>query len=98
MAMNWSNERKTDLGSNTLGRRNPVRWAIASIVILAVFLVLGGQVLLRAQVRGSDDGRFCILPGIFRALSDHYLVGTGFGTFQWIFPAYRDPGCGIWGV
>ncbi|KAA0680783.1 1,4-beta-xylanase [Neorhizobium sp. P12A] len=98
MAMNWSSERETGFGNTALGRRSIVRWAIASIVILAVFLVLSGQVLMRAQVRGSDDARFCILPGIFRALSEHYLVGTGFGTFQWIFPAYRDPDCGIWGV
>jgi hypothetical protein len=99
MAMNWNRERKTVFGNSSLiRRRNILRWAIASVVVLIVFLLLSGQVFLRAEVRGSDDARFCILPGIFRALSQHYMLGTGFGTFQWIFPAYRDPDCGIWGV
>jgi hypothetical protein len=82
----------------SLAYRNLVWGALAVVGVLVLFLMLSGQVLLRAEIRGSDDGRFCILPGILQALSQHYLAGTGFGTFQWIFPAYRNPDCGIWGV
>jgi hypothetical protein len=99
MTMNWSRNRRSGFGGDMLrSRRNIIRWAIASIVVLALLLIFGGQVFLRAEVRGSDDGRFCIYPSILEALSQHYWVGTGFGTFRWIFPAYRNPSCGIWGI
>ena len=66
------------------------------VVLLAVF---AGQAILRAKERRlEDDQRFCMLPGIWRAISDHWLTGTGLGTFRTVFPAYRDPACGILGV
>ncbi|TAY18261.1 O-antigen ligase domain-containing protein [Rhizobium leguminosarum] len=71
--------------------------AIAFVVVLLT--VFAGQAILRAQERRlEDDDRFCILPGIWRAISDHWLTGTGLGTFRTVFSAYRDPACGIFGV
>ncbi|ACS57482.1 O-antigen ligase family protein [Rhizobium leguminosarum] len=71
--------------------------AIAFVVLLLT--VFAGQAILRAQERRlEDDDRFCILPGIWRAVSDHWLTGTGLGTFRTVFSAYRDPACGIFGV
>ncbi|MFS2177440.1 O-antigen ligase family protein [Rhizobium pisi] len=66
------------------------------VVLLALF---AGQAILRAQERRlEDDDRFCILPGIWRAILDHWLTGTGLGTFRTVFSAYRDPACGIFGI
>lgn len=71
--------------------------AIGFVVVLLT--VFAGQAILRAQERRlEDDDRFCILPGIWRAISDHWLTGTGLGTFRTVFSAYRDPACGIFGV
>lgn len=54
------------------------------VVLLAMF---AGQAILRAQERRlEDDDRFCILPGILRAVSDHWLTGTGLEPSGPCFP------------
>ncbi|WP_132528043.1 O-antigen ligase family protein [Rhizobium sp. BK376] len=99
LAANWTRQRATDFGrSTTPGWQKLLSRAVAIAVVLIAFFIFAGQVLLRAQVRGTDDGRFCVLPNILKMLSDHYWIGTGPATFRWMFPAYRDPGCGILGV
>ena len=70
-------------------------------LLLGSFLigsVFAGQALLRAEVQGGDDGRFCIMPGLLRLLSDNWLTGTGLGTFRDVFTPYKNPECGIRGV
>jgi O-antigen ligase len=86
------------------GRPRPrSRWrtlmaVAAGIAVVLLFLLLfAGRMLQRAQVRGEDD-RFCIMPGIFKAIGEFPLTGTGFGTFADVFPAYRDPHCWLIGV
>lgn len=69
-----------------------------ALLIALVFFVFGGQTLYRAEVRGLDDARFCVLPGILAAARDNWPFGTGPGTFSLVFPAYRDPACGLYGV
>ncbi|MBY5570643.1 O-antigen ligase family protein [Rhizobium leguminosarum] len=97
LVLNWS-------GSRRYLRPAP-RWRSLLILLSAIgFVILllmmfAGQAILRAQERRlEDDDRFCILPGIWRAISDHWLTGTGLGTFRTVFSAYRDPACGIFGV
>lgn len=68
------------------------------LVFLVMVAVLGGNVLLRAEVRGSEDPRFCTLPGIVASVKDHFPWGSGLASFQEVFPAYRDPACGVSGV
>lgn len=80
-----------------------IRWRIlrSSIVVLgtvAIGLVFSGRVLLRAEVQGAEDARFCIMPGLLRLAGDNWLTGTGLGTFRMVFPAYRDPSCGLAGT
>ena len=97
LVVNWNGSRRS---------LKPVpRWrstltlisAIAFVVLLLA--VFAGQAILRAQERLlEDDDRFCFLPGIWRAISDHWLTGTGLGTFRTVFSAYRDPACGIFKV
>ncbi len=82
-------------------RRVPsvVRIVVAVVVLALTFLSFSAQAILRAKERELfDDDRLCILPGIWRAVSDHWLTGTGLGTFRTVFASYRDPACGIFGV
>lgn len=68
------------------------------LIFLVIVAVLGGNVLLRAEVRGSEDPRFCTLPGIVASVKDHFPWGAGLASFQEVFPAYRDPACGVFGA
>ncbi|MBX5160064.1 MULTISPECIES: O-antigen ligase family protein [unclassified Rhizobium] len=97
LVINWNGSRRH--------LRPAPRWhsmlkLLSAIVFVVVLLtVFAGQAILRAQERRlEDDDRFCILPGIWRAISDHWLTGTGLGTFRTVFSAYRDPACGIFGI
>ncbi|MFB9950262.1 O-antigen ligase family protein [Rhizobium puerariae] len=70
--------------------------SLAAISLVALFLLfLAGRVLLRAQVQGVNDTRFCVMPGIVRAVIDHLPWGAGLASFESVFPAYRDAACGI---
>lgn len=69
--------------------------AAASAVAATGFLGIAGRALLRAEVQGSEDGRFCVLPGIVSAIVDYLPFGAGLSGFEAVFPAYRDPTCGI---
>ncbi|SFB51014.1 O-antigen ligase like membrane protein [Rhizobium sp. NFR07] len=71
---------------------------IGGLIIILVFLAFGGRVLWRAQVQGGDDGRFCIIPGIWALVRDNFPLGSGLSSFIEVFPAYRDYRCGITGV
>ncbi|MBY3172516.1 O-antigen ligase family protein [Rhizobium laguerreae] len=97
LVLNWN-------GSRRYLRPAP-RWRSLLVLLSAIgFIVLlltvfASQAILRAHERRlEDDDRFCVLPGIWRAISDHWLTGTGLGTFRTVFSAYRDPACGIFGV
>lgn len=69
------------------------------LFILVVFFSLGQRVLLRSQIQDTfEDGRFCVMPGILSAVRDHVVLGTGLSSFSTVFPAYRDPNCGVAGV
>lgn len=75
---------------------------LRSLVLLAaaagVFMILGDRVVMRAQVLGADDPRFCVMPSITKLLSASWPWGTGAGTFADAFAAYRDPACGLSGI
>ncbi|MBD8665454.1 O-antigen ligase family protein [Rhizobium sp. CFBP 8752] len=64
----------------------------------AGFLSFSGRALLRAEVQGASDGRFCIMPGLGSGVSDHFPFGTGLASFETAFTAYRDPDCGVYTV
>ena len=91
------------IASSFSRRRTPrstklMRVGFVLVAILIVGATLSGQVMLRAQVQGSNDIRFCFMPGILQMVRDNWLTGTGFGSFRYAFPAYRDPSCGLEGV
>lgn len=74
---------------------------IASVLIFLtlIFFTLGSRVMLRAEIRDFEkENRFCIIPGILQASSDNWPFGAGIASFREVFPAYRNPDCGIRGV
>lgn len=82
--------------SKPRGRLFAILTAVA--VITAFFFVFTGQVIWRLKAQGVDDARFCVLPGMYRAVTDALPWGTGLASFSEVFPAYRDPLCGIFGT
>lgn len=77
------------------------RWlpAVGAIALVLVFIaIFGGRAILRADQRGTDDGRFCIWSDTMHAISQNWFQGTGFGTFRTVYSAYRTPDCGIGGI
>ncbi len=67
-------------------------------IVLGVALVFAERAAFRAAVQGTEDGRFCVLPGIMALIRANWPVGTGFGTFRDAFSAYRDGSCGLFGI
>jgi len=67
-------------------------YAVAVVTAAGLF---APRVILRGEVQGADDARFCILEGLLAAAHDNWLTGGGFGAFSFIFTPYRDPACGI---
>ncbi|MBV8662611.1 MAG: O-antigen ligase family protein, partial [Hyphomicrobiales bacterium] len=91
----------------TADRRNdaPSPWrgyAIAAtgvLLVIGVFLLFAGRSAYRMTEQGSEDARWCAFGSTIAAIRDNWLLGTGFGAFQDVFPVYRDASCaGIFGV
>lgn len=69
--------------------------ALFAVALVGVVVALfGGLTSLRLQRDGIDVGRLCLYSASLRAFADNWLLGTGFGTFESVFPAYRDASCG----
>ncbi len=78
--------------------RNVLGVASATIVACLLIAILGDRVFVRMLERGLEDSRFCVAPSIFAAGLSNWVFGYGFGSFQSLFPTFRDPACGIVGV
>lgn len=70
--------------------------------LLAAFLlleILGGGVGGRFSLQGlSDEGRMSVYRATRRMIADHPWLGTGLGTFEWVFPAYRTDDISLSGI
>ena len=81
----------------TLGRK--IWQAVTYIVVVLVGVGLfAPRAILRGEIQGADDARFCISGGLLEAARDNWLTGGGFGAFPLIFGPYRDPTCGVQSV
>jgi hypothetical protein len=51
------------------------------------------------EVQGLvDQTRLCVYQSIWLAIEQgRWWLGTGLGTFPDVFPAYRQPACGLYG-
>jgi O-antigen ligase len=70
-------------------------FAIALLACVATGLlllqVLGGNVNTRLDLQGLDDeGRLSVYRSTLRIIADNLWFGTGLGTFEYAFPAYRS--------
>nr|WP_249157939.1 O-antigen ligase family protein [Bradyrhizobium jicamae] len=84
-----------------LNSRRARRWTLGSIVVGAglLLLLLGGQVTERLSEHGlTGGGRWEAYQSTVRMIADHPVVGTGIGTFVFIFPRYRSGDVAIWGI
>jgi len=73
--------------------RGPWRWPVAALTGFGamVMVVFAGAGFL-SRVSGSESelsGRTAIYQGTLEAISQHPLLGTGLGSFQYIFPPYQ---------
>ena len=75
------------------------RWKIlATLGLVAVALLLTSVASHRFDTQGfNDEGRFDVYRATWRMILDHPILGTGFGTFQTVFPLYRGASDSIWG-
>jgi hypothetical protein len=78
------------------------RYAVAAgglIATIGFFALFAGRSSYRMAEQGGDAGRWCAYGSTIDAIRDNWLLGTGFGAFQDVFPVYRDSDCtGIFGV
>jgi O-antigen ligase len=74
--------------------------AAGAAMALLLLETLGSGVSSRFDLdRLADGGRWETYKSTLRIIADHAWVGTGLGTFSFIFPAYRSesvPIVGIW--
>lgn len=71
----------------------------AGALALVLLQFLGGQVEGRIDAQGlADAGRAAAFRSNWRIIADHPWFGTGLGTFEAIFPAYRSSDISIVGI
>ncbi|MGY4615524.1 O-antigen ligase [Bradyrhizobium sp. USDA 4472] len=76
-----------------------VAGVLAVIAAGVLIQFLGGAVAERVSVEGvSDQGRWQAYLSTWRIIQDYPWLGTGLGSFAWVFPAYRSPLISSWGV
>lgn len=87
------------------GRDLPRGLGIVGVVIgcavagLILMQVLGGNIGRRLDLQGlSDEGRLSVYRSTLRIIADNPWFGTGLGTFEHAFPAYRSDDISMWGV
>lgn len=65
-----------------------------STLVFFIFGILGGRVVMRADLQGLEDGRFCAYPSMLELLKDNWAFGTGLGSFGEAYRRYQNPLCG----
>lgn len=75
-----------------------LRAIIGLFLVLLVAVFFAERAAFRAAVQGTEDARFCVLPGILDLIGSNWPTGTGLGTFRDAFPPFRDAVCGVNGV
>jgi O-antigen ligase len=83
----------------TRSRRVLIAVAVAGALALLLLQVLGAGVSGRFDLQGlADGGRIETYRGTMRIIADHPWIGTGLGTFAWIYPSYRSSAVSLWGT
>lgn len=75
--------------------KGPWRASFTGLAILGVVMVAaagGSGLLSRAQSTAIEsDARYDTYAGTLAAIRDHFLLGTGLGTFRFVYPPYQPP-------
>lgn len=72
---------------------------LAVVVGVLLIEVLGTGVSSRIGTQGlADGGRWQTYQSTVRMIADHPWLGTGLGTYAWIYPSYRSPDISGWGT
>lgn len=82
-------------------RSIPRGWRLALIVSLmsTATVVVAQEAIYRMGAQSVDQARLCTFSSTAQAVRDNWPLGSGFGSFPDVFPAYRSPQCsGIEGV
>ena len=68
-------------------------------LVFATWQVMGSGIAERIEQQGFvDSGRTSVYRSTFAIVRDFPWLGTGLGTFAWIFPAYRSSDLSSWGI
>jgi O-antigen ligase len=71
----------------------------AVFAALALLQIFGGGVGSRFNENGlGDPSRLATYRSTLRMIAEHPWFGTGLGSFEWSFPAYRSGEASIWGI
>jgi O-antigen ligase len=72
--------------------------ALSLLTVAIVSAFFGQRLLLRLQDQGLiEEGRLCTYQSTWNAIREGPWWGFGLGAFQDVFPAYRNPACGLYG-
>lgn len=70
--------------------------ALAAILVTLFFFF--DPIVSRFSLHGWDNLRACFYRSTWDIIRDHWMFGTGLGTFPHVYPLYRLPECGLSGV
>jgi len=72
---------------------------VAGAVLLVLLQIMGSGVGNRFDLEGAvDSGRLATYRSTLNMISDRPWFGTGLGTFEWAYPAYRSGEIFMWGI
>ena len=73
--------------------RGPWQWPIAGLIgagAIVMIVVAGSGLLARVSESASElAGRTEIYQGTLAAIKDHPILGTGLGSFEFVYPPYQ---------
>jgi O-antigen ligase len=73
--------------------------ASSGAVALILLQTLGGGAATRFDIEGlADRGRLETYRSVWQMIGEHPWFGTGLGTFEWSYPAYRGASVSLWGI
>jgi O-antigen ligase len=77
------------------------KWVLRGTLAFCVLVILpliAGRTLFRLETIAGNEGRICAFKSTWQAAQANFPFGTGLGTFQDVFPAYRSAACSIMGI
>lgn len=64
--------------------------SVAALIALAIFWVGADQLSSKLESSGLSSNRGDLRETSYRIFSDSPLLGTGVGTYRWVFPRFKD--------